>query len=308
MGSYLLDKLRSRGGSELRLFWRNPNQSAPDGVEVVHGDLNSYGDCQQFARDLEVIYYLAHHNSPVNSDFDQANDATLNLVPLLIFLKAVEHRRTRPRIVYFSSGGAVYGSPLHRIPFREDQECRPACSYGVQKLAAEHYLRIAAEKQIVTAAILRIGNAFGSLLPRHRMQGLIGVAVNNVLHGLPVRIFGNLENVRDYVHLSDICNMAFRVAETREHFTVVNVGRGEGLSVRQVLGIVEACCDVPLRLETDPDAGKDLMPWAVLDIAKAREQYCWEPSITLESGISEMVERWRQVNSRDLRVTAGGQR
>lgn len=306
IGSYLLERLQELALGDLRLFWRNPNSSPPEPAEVIYGDLASYPDCQHFARDLDAIYYLAHHNTPVNSDLDQANDTALNLIPLLTLLKAIENLRTRPTLVYFSSGGAVYGAGANRVPFREDQACYPTCSYGVQKLAAEHYLRIAADQGHLSSVILRVGNAFGTLLPQHRMQGLIGVAVNHVVHGRPVRIFGNPENVRDYVHLSDVCDLAVRALKSAQPFSVLNAGTGEGFSVREVLRLVEECSPTPVEVQYDAEAGRKLTDWAVLDIAKARREFQWEPKVTLRAGIADMMRRWHTPAGRDSRTTASG--
>jgi UDP-glucose 4-epimerase len=226
---------------------------------------------------------------------------------LLTLLKAIENLRTRPTLVYFSSGGAVYGAGANRIPFREDQACYPTCSYGVQKLAAEHYLRIASEQGHLSAVILRVANAFGTLLPQHRMQGLIGVALNHVLHGRPVRIFGNPENVRDYVHLSDVCDLALRVIEGDRPFSVLNVGSGEGVSVREVLRLVEACSPEPVEIQFDTESGRKLTDWAVLDIGQAKREFQWEPRVTLGAGIADMMQRWRIPVVREAKTTASGQ-
>jgi UDP-glucose 4-epimerase len=307
IGSYLLDRLRPLASGDLRLFWRNPNIAPPEPAEVIYGDLASYSDCRRFARDLDAIYYLAHHNTPVNSDLDQVNDTALNLIPLLTLLKAIENLKTKPTLVYFSSGGAVYGTGANRIPFREDQACYPTCSYGVQKLAAEHYLRIAAEQGHLSAVILRVANAFGTLLPQHRMQGLIGVAVNHVLHRRPVKIFGNPENVRDYVHLSDVCDLAGRVLQSDRPFSVLNVGSGEGFSVREVLRLVEESSPAPVEIEFDSVSGRKLTDWAVLDIGQARREFQWEPKVKLGAGIADMMQHWQAPVIREAKTTASGQ-
>jgi len=307
IGSYLVERLQARAQGDLRLFWRNPEVSPPQPAEVIYGDLTSYPDCQRFARDLDVIYYLAHQHSPVDSDLDQASDAALNLIPLLTLLKAIENLRTRPTLVYFSSGGAVYGTAAKRVPFREDQPCRPTCSYGVQKLAAEHYLRIASCQGHLSSVILRVGNAFGTLLPEHRMQGLIGVAVNNIVHGRPVRIFGDPENVRDYVHLSDVCDLALRVIEDPPRFSVVNAGTGQGFSVREVLRMVEACSPAPVEIQYDAEAGRKLTAWVVLDSGKARCEFQWEARVKLRDGIAAMMQPWQTPAARDSMTTACGQ-
>lgn len=292
IGSYLTRWLIASGGASLRLLVRNTVNAGPEGAEICQGDLQSRADCERFVEGLGVIYYLAHENTPVNSDLDQANDVRVNLEPLLNLLHAVERAGTRPQIVYFSSGGAVYAGKQDRIHYRETDPCSPFSSYGILKLAAEQYLRLAADRGYLTATILRVGNAYGTLLPRHRMQGLIGVALNNVLNGIPVRVFGDLGNVRDYVHLDDICAMADRVSVPRRKFDVFNVGSGLGYSVAEILQVIQDCHGGTIELEINQSQGKWLTDWVVLDIAKARREWGWQPAVDLTSGIGAMMSAW----------------
>jgi UDP-glucose 4-epimerase len=297
IGSYLLRYISSRSAEPVRILLRNVRAGDEyDSAQIVYGDLLSPVDCERFVEGLDVIYYLAHSNTPVNSDHDQPNDALVNMIPLLNLLQAIQAGKKKPHVVYFSSGGAVYGRTMNRIPLKEEDRCEPLSSYAIQKLAAEHYLRVAAEHGHLTCAVLRVSNAYGVLLPRARMQGLIGVAINNVLHDVPVRIFGSLDNVRDYVHLSDLCTIAEKTAHSKETFTVLNVGSGRGHSVGDVLDTIRDCAGVPVRIEVveDPQYGMWLTDWAVLDITKAKEQYQWSPAVDLSTGIGRMFEEGRQ--------------
>jgi UDP-glucose 4-epimerase len=253
------------------------------------GSLSSAADCERFAADLKVIYYLAHRNTPVDSDLNQVQDAVANLAPLLGLLQAIRRLKSRPHIVYFSSGGAVYGPAESPAPYRETDACAPSTSYGIVKLAAEQYLRLAAARGELTAVALRPGNAYGTVLPEDRAQGLIGVAANRLLHGKPVRVFGNPQNVRDYVHLDDLCAMACLAASPRRAFDIVNVGAGVGHSVLDVLKIVEECSGMEMKLEYDGRCGGFLPNWVVLDTSKARQEYGWSPSISLRTGIQRML-------------------
>jgi UDP-glucose 4-epimerase len=238
----------------------------------------------------------------VNSDLDQPNDVRVNLEPLLNLLQAVQRCGARPQIVYFGSGGAVYARTGDRVPRRETDPCSPASSYGILKLAAEQYLRLAADRGYLTATVLRVGNAYGTLLPRHRMQGLIGVALNSVLNGSPVRVFGDLGNVRDYVHLDDICAMADLVSVPRGKFDVFNVGSGVGHSVAEVLQAIRDCGGGPIEFEVNQGEGKWLTDWVVLDVAKARREWGWQPAVDLASGIGAMLSAWHNQVPADTRA------
>jgi UDP-glucose 4-epimerase len=291
IGSYLASRILSRKHGGIRLLARNAgNYESPAGAEVLPGDLLSQSDCQRFAEDLPLIYYLAHNNTPVNSDFDLPSDALVNLVPLLNLLQAIQTLGTKPHVVYFSSGGAVYAPKPDRIPYCENDPCSPVSSYGIQKLTAEGYLRLAAQKGYLTATILRVANAYGTPLSQFRMQGLIGVAVTCVARGLPVRIFGNPENVRDYIHLEDVSELAVRAAVPKQPFTIINVGSGVGHSVLEILRVIQALWGKPVDIHFDKSAGTSLTDWVVLDNSKAREEFGWCPTIELRWGIAGMLD------------------
>lgn len=290
IGSYLLNYFLRQGRCAIRTMVRSSTAVSNQGAtEILQGDLLSPSDCERFVTGLETIYYLAHVNSPVNSDVDPAHDTALNLVPLLNLLQAVERIKSRPHIVYFSSGGAIYESNPSIAAYCETDPCSPRSSYGIQKLAAEHYLRLAAERERLTATVMRVGNAYGVPLPHYRLQGLIGVAVNSVLQGKPVRVFGDPRNVRDYVHLEDISAFAAWAARPERQFDIFNVGSGVGHSVSEVLRLIEASYGQSIRILSDDAIGAGLVDRVVLDVRKALRVAGWKPVIDLRRGIDSML-------------------
>ncbi len=293
IGSHLMRFFAASASMRLRAVARGPwpDSEMPGGVEVVYGDLGDPTACEAFASGLDTIFYLAHKNTPITSDLDLQSDLTSNLIPLLTLLDVIQKLGTRPHIVYFSSGGAVYGKSADRTPFREAYPCSPVSSYGLQKVMGEHYLRLAALKGVVTATALRIGNAYGAILPAHRLQGLIGVTMNNVLHGRPARVFGDPTNVRDYIHLDDVASCCAAVLHPRSAFETYNVGSGVGHSVLEVLDIISECLNRPFAREEVPHMHEALwLPsWVVLDVSKAREDLNWTARIDLRAGIQRLA-------------------
>jgi UDP-glucose 4-epimerase len=295
IGSHLAEHIAAAQTSGVRLLVRNTSKyQGPPSAEVLQGDLMSRLDCERFARDLDVIYYLAHTNTPVSSDSDLPSDALVNLIPLLNLLEAIRKLGTKPHIVYFSSGGAVYAPKLDRAPYKETDPCGPVSSYGIQKLAAEEYLRLASAKGFLTATVLRVGNVYGSPLSQFRTQGLIGVAATCVAQNRPVRIFGNPNNVRDYIHLDDLNDIARRSAVPRDRFIIMNVGSGLGHSVLEILTLMEELWRNPIDCRFDQECGAGLTDWVVLDNTKAKEAYGWSPAVDLRTGIARMLDRLRQ--------------
>jgi UDP-glucose 4-epimerase len=295
LGSYILRHLASSGRDDLRALSRAPAPLAiaPERVRWARGDLTSPRDCETFTEDLGALIHLAHTNTPLSSQRDWGSDATLNILPTLNLLEALRKQRRRVDMVFVSSGGAIYGTRTNRAPFKEDDATYPSSPYGVVKLALENYLRLAADEGWLRVTILRIANAYGTVLLPERRQGLIGVAINQVLRGKPVPIYGDPENVRDYVHLRDIADIVERCLQAKTSFDIYNVASGQGTSTEDVIALIEKAAGHPVErqhMAEIVDADR-LVPWAVLDIAKAKTALGWQPRVALADGIEALYRQ-----------------
>lgn len=292
LGQSIVGALQQFPGMEVRALVRQPPriESHPR-IDWFLGDLARQEDCRAFVADLDVILHCAHKNSPLTSDGDWGQDARLNLLPTLNLLMAIESAKRCPHLIYPSSGGAIYGLSRAHVPFRESDSCFPENSYGIQKLVIEHYLRVFAARELLTATILRIGNAYGWLLAPDRSQGFIGTAINRVLHGQPIRLIGDPHNVRDYVYVDDIISAILKVLEGCRGFEVFNIGSGIGASVMDILNLIERKTGKPLLVHAETVVGAyHLPPWCVLDITAANQQLGWYPRVSLEDGIARMLD------------------
>jgi len=295
IGRALLKTLSRDGCYEIAALTRNLERRERDelpNVSWMRGDLRSDADCKLLVTDQDVIVHLAHTNAPLTSDKDIVSDATLNLIPTLTLLKAIESENRGVHFVYASSGGAIYGVSPDAAPFKESDPCMPASSYGIQKLAAEQYLRIFVQRGILTANALRMANAYGQVMNPERLQGLIGTVVYRILKGDPIHVIGNLTNVRDYVHMEDIVHAIRASIAYRRGFEILNIGSGTGYSVKQVIDVIESILGRPIkRIQDDVTAGRYLPNWCVLDISRARKEINWTPKIDLETGVAKLLDQ-----------------
>jgi UDP-glucose 4-epimerase len=210
---------------------------------------------------------------------------------MLSLIQAIREAAKKVHVVYASSGGAVYGRIAKGSPIPETAPPEPTTSYGVQKLAGEHYLRLGAEEGWLTANALRIGNAYGVALPRERLQGFLGVSVAAHARGDPIRVFGDPENVRDYVHLDDICDAIDLALGRRDGYGVYNIGSGRGASVRELISLLEEASGRAANVEVEYIGGAAaLTPWVVLDATKAARELGWKPKVLLDNGVRRLWE------------------
>jgi UDP-glucose 4-epimerase len=292
LGSVLCTYLADVGHFVLAVARTLPQEPGLDrpGISWVQADLNSPHDVSSLV-DTDAVVHLAWTNTPLTSNAHLPSDVSGSMLPTLTLLQCIKESATRPHILFASSGGAVYGPPSKEAqPFRESDECRPQSSYGIQKLAAEHYLRLACDHDWATAVSLRIGNPYGVLLSPERMQGFIGTAVSKLRAGAPIRLFGNPSNVRDYIHVSDVCRAFEMALGERRGFDVFNVGSGVGHSVDDILRLFEEIEGRQVRVVREaPYDAVHLPKWVVLDVAKARLRLGWVPAVDLREGLTRML-------------------
>jgi UDP-glucose 4-epimerase len=298
IGRSLLSMLKSREGIALTAVDRvlprsHEHQYYSKGVAWRKADLSIPEDCARIIENQDVIIHLAHTNTPITSDTNMVSDAASNLIPNLHLLKAIQDAQTRPHIIYVSSGGAIYGASTENRPFRESDLCMPNNSYGIQKLIAEHYIRLYADRGYLSASVLRISNIYGWILPPDRLQGLIGTTISRALRRQPIRIFGNPDNIRDYIHIEDVKSAILGCMEIRPSgFNLYNIGNGKGYTVTQVIDEIERLIGHQLERQVEHvDYANFLPSWCVLDASKAKTELRWSCQIQLTEGIESILRQ-----------------
>jgi UDP-glucose 4-epimerase len=256
-------------------------------VEWIDGDLSDPATCDRLLCDRHVLVHMAWRGVPLAGG-GYAEGLGAGLLPTLNLLDAA---RQRPglHIVYPSSGGTVYADRGEARPHREDDPCLPTSPYAIQKLAAEHYIQALCATGTASARILRVATAYGWLAEPGAQQGFIGIALAAALRGEPVRLVGDPDNVRDFIHRDDIAQallLAATLPLASGRTDVINIGSGVGTSVREVVALIEQELGRPVATRREHwQAARALPGHAVLDIARARERLGWAPRIALRQGI-----------------------
>lgn len=192
----------------------------------------------------------------------------------------------RPHLVFFSSGGAVYGNAPGR-PNREEDPCHPIGAYGRAKLAAEKLIQARASATGLAHAILRVSNPYGYAVPRERQQGLIPHAIRCALTGQPLALWGDGSARKDFLHSTDFLSAISCVTDRRLEGTF-NVCAGESHTVREVIALVARHADRPVLTAPQP-----AQAWDVHDSRLDGTKFCtaarWRPVVTLDEGIRRAV-------------------
>jgi UDP-glucose 4-epimerase len=217
-----------------------------------------------------------------NIDFEKKN----NVHPTEMLLKIMLECGVR-KIIYFSSGGAIYGNQNDIIIF-ENATCNPLSTYGKGKKMIEELIQSDAINKGLQAVILRPSNIYGAQFNNEGKQGLINTLLNNCLNDVTTEIWGNGSVVRDYIHIDDIVLLLEKIIS---NFVpgVYNVGSGIGYSVNEIFKIAAQVIDKPIE-RTNKENQANAPSNVVLDIQKIKKTFDFEPSIPIELGIKKTWE------------------
>ena len=281
-------------GHRVRAFGRNcPFPEALEGVEWFPGD---FGDGAALAAAIEtfdVVYHLVNGSTPLSANLDMAGDVQRNVLASLGLLE-ICRKLGVSRVVFVSSGGTIYGSP-RQIPTPETAPTDPITAYGISKLATEKYLALYQHLHQVDYRVLRVTNPFGPFQTSMKNQGVIASVIERALRDEAIEIWGDGSVVRDFIFVDDVVDALLAAMRDQSDTRVFNIGSGEGHSLRDVLGAVEALVGRQLRVEWKPGRPLDV-PISVLAIDRAREILGWRPATTFEDGLNKTIAWWRDKN------------
>lgn len=265
-------------------------------VEAIEADLKNPLAVLSSLQDVDIVIQLVSTSSPALMNEHLTVDVLENVIPHIDFLRVCAKLPVR-RVVFISSGGAVYG-PNAPVPTAEHAPTNPISSHGLTKLMVEKYIQMHGEIDGLEYAILRVANPFGPGQFYQKGQGLIPAILDRWRRSEPIRILGSGESRRDYIYISDVSGaIEAAVMLPAGVKTVVNIGSGEARSVNEVVAGIETVTghlfdkEFAAARATDVDVN-------CLDISKAEEVLGWTPSVPFLTGIRMTVESTRSIIAR----------
>lgn len=227
------------------------------------------------------VFHLVSTTVPASSNRNMCFDVETNVCSSIRLLESCVRAGVH-RVIFASSGGTVYGHVNH-LPIPENTREQPRVSYGIAKLAIEKYCSVFQELHGLRSVCLRVSNPYG---PGHQgmVQGIIPVFLKRIRSNEAIEVWGDGTVVRDYVYISDVAR-AFRLAAQYDGpYSVINIGSGVGLAVKELLTKLEAVVGYPLQVRYGSARSFDV-PNVVLDIERARGELGWSPLVSLEDGL-----------------------
>lgn len=269
---------------------REQNLSHLEGkdVEVDTRDIRDLAPDDSLFKNARYVFHFAGIGDIVPSIENPAEYMSANVLGTIHVLEAARHARGLKKFVYAASS-SCYG--LAETPTAEDHPIQPQYPYALSKYqgeeAAFHWSRI----YNLPVNSIRIFNAYGT---RSRTSGtygaVFGIFLKQKLEGKAFTVVGDGMQARDFLYVTDVARAFLAAAETPMTGEFWNLGAGKPQTVNRLVELLGA----EERIEIPKRPGEPDCTWA--DITKITGDLGWQPSVTFEEGVAEVLENieyWR---------------
>jgi UDP-glucose 4-epimerase len=197
-----------------------------------------------------------------------------------------------PKLV-FASSAAVYGGQIS-LPISEHHPTAPMSPYGLQKLVSEQYASLFAQQLGFSFVGLRLFNVFGPRqLPNSPYSGVISIFVSAMQQGLPITIYGDGTQTRDFIYVRDVA-IAFTKALTAPMSSgdslICNIGTGNSISLMQLIQSLKPCFpEWNADIRFAPTRTGDIQH-SEADISQAVSHLGFSPHWSIQSSMQPFVQ------------------
>ena len=269
-------------------------EKVPEAARFVKADI-AETDLEPLLRE-EKIDFVSHHAAQIDlrhSVSDPLHDARANILGSLNLFEACRRAGLR-RVLFSSTGGALFGEPEGGRPAREDHPANPVSPYGCAKLSIEKYLHYYSVVHGFQPQVFRYANVYGPGQNGTGEAGVVAIFAEAILHGRKPKIRGDGGQTRDYVYVGDLVEAAARAAASGMSGTW-NLGTGIETSVNRLFELVADALGYLERPEYVPlPPGEQRR--SVLDGSAVRRDFGLPPWTLLEEGLKITADFFRRVS------------
>jgi UDP-glucose 4-epimerase len=251
-------------------------------ARFVEGDVTDSKVVRKCVDRVDAVVHLAGVSSvPVSVEnpaltYKTNVEGTLNLLNSCV--------RAKVGKFVFASSCAVYGEP-RSLPVKESYGTHPVSPYATSKLQAERLCADFQERKGLKTVILRLFNVYGPRQAVSEYAGVITSFVDRARRGLPLVVYGDGTQTRDFVHVRDVVEAFLRVLEEKKaEGQVFNVGYGKAVSVNELAKKVLELANLEFPIVYKKPREGDLKHMFA-DVSKANRLLGFGAKVRLDDGL-----------------------
>ncbi len=314
VGSHLCDFLLENTDWDIHGMcrWRSPLDNVDhlleranknDRVHFLHGDLNDYVSLVNAIEESkpDYVFHLAAQSYPKTSFSSPIDTLQTNILGTERLLEALRRCYTIDPTIHVCSSSEVFGRvPREKLPIDEQCSFHPASPYAISKIGTDMVGRFHAEaygqKIMVTRMFTHTGPRRGDVFAESTFAKQIAM----IEHGLipPVVKTGNLDSMRTWSDVRDAVRAYYMLLTVNpipgEYY---NIGGTFSCSVGDMLKYLVSISEAKdrIKVETDRDRMRPLdADLQIPDTSKFRNHTGWQPQISFEKTMTDLLDYWRQ--------------
>ena len=257
-----------------------------DYISCVVADVSDEQNITSVFKGSNVVIWIAHCSSNSSEE-----DVKSNVIPFEWFCSQ-SHLIEVKKIVFISSGGAVYGEPT-LLPIPEEHSLNPLSYYGKAKKEMEKILKKYSNLTGIESAIIRPSNIYGLPLQDSRIKSVINVYLRCLYFNQMFTLIGKGETIRDFVNIDDVAQAILLAVESKEQELVWNVGTAQGYPISEVLELINKILGLGNQAIEHKPARKTDPSCNVLSIDKIKSDCGWVPKVSLEEGLVSLCDDFK---------------
>ena len=297
LGRWLIQELLKMDTVEVTVFSRNASRKIDsfafpsNRIHAINGSFDTETDFLQIVDGFDFVFHLVSTTVPGSIDVTLCDDVSQNVFPTIKLLDACTTVGIQ-KFIYFSSGGTVYGNNVDMLPISENAPTNPVCSYGIQKLMNEKIIQMYGARHGLNYLIVRLANPYGPYQKSNGRQGAVAAFTWRIMHDQPITIYGDGENIRDYIDVRDAIHMVRCILEASDAERIYNIGSGIGTSLNQIVSAVEAATGRHAQIIWETRRVVDVRS-SVLSIDKYLKTISKDCPKCIDEGIVDLVKFYR---------------
>ena len=243
---------------------------------------------------FDVVVNLAAQTMVPYSLEHPDEDADINILGLINVLNCC--RKHSVQRVIFSSSAAVYGNNIN-VPLKENEAPMPTSFYGLTKMTAEHYMRVYNELYGFDAIVLRFANVYGERQGNGGEGGVISIFAKRIAEGLPISLFGDGEQTRDFVYAGDIAE-AIAAALDVQGYHIINVSNAIEISINELIQNFAQVAQKEIKVDYQEARAGDIYR-SRLDNSCLKKELGILPQTTLQEGLLKTYDYFAELARED---------
>jgi dTDP-L-rhamnose 4-epimerase len=294
-------------------------------VEFIRADVRDVAAMDTALAGVDAVVHLAAETGTGQSMYRIAHYYDVNQQSTAALLEAIATRHKHVKRVVLASSRSVYGEGAYQLDGKlvvpgsrdprlltsgqfepvgpngesltliatpEDATPRPASVYAATKLANETLGRVFAEAYGTTIVALRFQNVYGERQSlRNPYTGILSIFSNRMRQNLPINIFEDGLESRDFVHVSDVTRaVGLALATDLPPFTIANVGAGVATPVLEVATLLRDLLGSKSELKVSGDFRAGDIRHCYADLSQVQKLLGFAPAVTLTSGLQAFCD------------------